>query len=104
MANDEPLPEHALVDEISGRVLARYGRGTLLTGPNDGGRTGRPVYFLRDTVERPNRVSVSRLDPATGRRSPLGAIDQALRDRCQVSGTRVACPLTDSTLSVTDVD
>ena len=104
MVNDAPLAEYAVVDETSGRLLARLGRGTLLTGPGGGGRTaGRLVYFLRNTVERADRVSVSRLDPATGQLHLVGAVDQALRDRCQVNGTRVVCPLTNSTLAVTDV-
>jgi outer membrane protein assembly factor BamB len=103
MATDEPLAERALADETSGRTLARLGRGTLLTSSPDDGRSDRPVYFLRNTVEPADRVSVSRLDPATGRLSLLGAIDQGLRDRCQASGTRVVCPRTNSTLSVIDV-
>jgi hypothetical protein len=103
MTGNEPPAEHALADEASGRVLARLGRGTLLTGPGDDGRPDRAVYFLRDTVAPADRVSVSRLDPATGRLTLLGAIDRALRDRCQVSGTRVVCPRTNSTLTVTDV-
>ncbi len=102
MADHEPLAEQVLADETSGRVLTQLGRGTLLTSPNDR-RSDRPVYLLRNTVQPAGRVSVSRLDPATGRLSLLGAIDQALRDRCQASGTRVACPRTNSTLSVTDV-
>ena len=100
MTDGEPLAGYAVVDETSGRVLARLGRGTLLTSP---GGDGRLVYFLRNTVELADRVSVSRLDPATGQLHLLGAVDHALRERCQVNGTRVVCPRTNSTLAVTDV-
>lgn len=99
MTGTEPPAGYAVVDETSGRVLAKLGRGTLLTGRS----TDRRIYFLRNTVDVADRVSVSRLDPATGRLSLLGAVDRALRDRCQASGTRVVCPRTNSTLSVTDV-
>jgi putative pyrroloquinoline-quinone binding quinoprotein len=103
MSSASSSAEHAVVDEASGRVLARLGRGTLLLSPAVGGRSDPPVYFLHNTAERADRVAVSRLDPATGRLSVLGAVDQALRDRCQVSGTRVVCPRTNSTLAITDV-
>lgn len=97
LSNGQPPTAYATLDARTGHMLADLGPGTA-TGWSLG-----HIYYLRSTRTPVSDVSVSRLDPRTGRTHLLGTVGTVFSDQCQASATRLACPHPDGTLAVTDV-
>lgn len=94
MRDDRGPLGYSVLDAATGRVLASLGPGSPIT------LAGPQTFYLRSTKTPTGRVSVSRLDPQSGRLSVTGTIDQAIIDGCQAAGTRLVCPHLDGTLTV----
>jgi outer membrane protein assembly factor BamB len=97
VSNGQATTAFATVDAETGHILAELGPGTPT------GWTLDRLYYLRYTRTPIGQVSVSRLNPRTGRTQMLGTVGLVFPDQCQASATRLVCPQPNGTLTVTDV-
>ena len=76
-----------LVDATTGRTIGE----PIIGSPIETDRPDAARLVLRSTTTPPDRTSVTRWDPATGRQVLLGSMDKFLGYRCQAVPNFLAC-------------
>jgi hypothetical protein len=82
----------SLIDATTGAMVGRSIQGS----PIGTGRSGGALLVLHSADSPPDRTSVTRWDPATGRRSLLGSMDKFFGYRCQAVPRFLTCSRGDS--------
>jgi hypothetical protein len=89
----------AILDNRTGRVLTDLGAGGAAWDATAG-----TVVALAPTRSPPGRVTVNRIDPATGESFLLGVTEPVVNSLwCQLQGVRLVCETPNGHLVITDV-
>ena len=99
LSTDRGPEEYTLVDEATGRRIARLAGGQPIPDT-----AGTVVYLVRDTHDPRYRTAVSRIDLASGRLGLRGTIPRIGGDfGCTATADRLACPTVSGRLVVAEV-
>jgi outer membrane protein assembly factor BamB len=90
---------HALIDSVTGRIVAELGAGTPVWDS-----TGSvPTYYLRAVAPSGRRVAVSRINLRTGELQVRGMVGAVGFPGCTAVGVTLVCGTADGRLAVTAV-